>query len=208
MNRTGPALVVVLLLANAAAADIPPPPPPQGKKYVDVSSEVVLGKGVTGYVFVEHVGQGPGRPMFFYHRVELSEKQSLTLPGGRRSYATLYAVPEAAAKEFKTDKDLFDALDANKVKGTFTIGFVGSATVSKKVKGDSVKWTYTITGIDAKDGITTKVEGDGYDEKPDRPSEKNPLAMTGPASCAAGVIAVVGLMFGGMWLVGRARRKA
>ena len=53
MVRFVTTLLAVAAVTNAVRADIPPPPPPMGKKYVSVNHEVVLGKDVTGYVFVE-----------------------------------------------------------------------------------------------------------------------------------------------------------
>ena len=156
MNRFLAAVVVAALAASAAVADIPPPPPPKGKKYVTVNNEVVLGKDVTGYVFVQQSVTGPGRPVVTFSKLDLTPGKAKALPaGGRRNYVTLFAVPADAAKEFKTDADLFDALKANKVKGVHNIGFGGTATVSDAVKGDSVKWTTTITAVGEK-GITKK----------------------------------------------------
>jgi hypothetical protein len=209
MDRLLFPLLAALLVATAATADVPPPPPPKGQKYVTVDSAILLGKGVTGYVFVKQDARGPGRPQFDYSRVELGEKEPVTLPGGRRAYATLFAVPEEAAKAFKTDKELFDALAADEVKGTHRLGFVGAAAVSDKVKGDAVKWTYAVTGIDAKGGFEVKTEGDGYEAKPEKPAgEKKPPAAEPASLWVAGVAAFAAVPLGGVWFAGRARRKA
>ena len=62
------------------------------------------------------------------------------------------------------DQDkVFAALEAKKVKGAQAFGFPSTATVADSVKGDPVKWTYTITGVDEK-GIRTRVEGEGADK--------------------------------------------
>src|SRR4051812_23627164 len=175
MNRLL-ALLTVAVFAGDAVADIPPPPPPKGKKYVSVSSEVVLAKDVTGYVFVKQTGSGPGRPMFSYEKLDLTaDKARAISSGGRRTYATVIAVPQDVAKEFKADADLFAALEGNKVKGAHRLGVSGTATVSDTIKGDSVKWTYTATAV-GKDGIKSKVEGEGYE----RPPEKKPKAADKP----------------------------
>jgi hypothetical protein len=205
MSRLLLAILAVGLVAEVAVADVPPPPPPKGKKYVSVTSEVVLGKEVTGYVFVQQVGTGFGRPMYTYSKVELSAEKALALPaGGRRTFVSLVAVPQDAAKEFKTDAELFDAVGANKVKGAHRVGFSSTATVSETVKGDSVKWKYTITGIDDK-GVKTKVEGDGYEPPADKPKKDKAPAPTG--TVVAGIAAFAALLLGGFWLAGRARRK-
>lgn len=224
MNRLL-ALLTVGALALPALADIPPPPPPKGKKYVSVSAEVVLAKGVTGYTFVQQVGTGPGRPMFTHEKLELTAGKAKAMPaGGRRTYVSLYAVPQDVAKEFKTDAELFEALGANKAKGAFRLGFPGTATVSDTIKGDSVKWTYTITAIDAKTGIKTKVEGEGYEEpkggakkdgaKKDSPEDESEDEEDAPTATAprggtwiAGLAAFAALTLGGLWIAGRGRRK-
>jgi hypothetical protein len=196
-------LVAVAVLADAVIADVPPPPPPAGKKYVSVSNEVVLGKDVTGYVFVMQSSFGPGRPIITHHKFELPAGKAVAIYVGGKHGTVLYAVPEAVAKEFKTDQELYDALEKGKVPGTQSIGFGGTATVSRLVIGNSVKWTTTITRIDA-NGIKTKVEGEGYE--PPMP-ERNDKPRTRGMPCATIGAATLAVMFGGLWLVRRTRRK-
>jgi hypothetical protein len=213
-------VLVLAAFAGVAVADVPPPPPPKGKKYVSVNNEVLLGKDVSGYVFVKQVTSFPGMPKPSYEKLELNATKPTAIPeGGRRTYVTLYAVPQDAAKEFKSTEELGKALSAKKVKGAFSVGFTSTATVSDKIKGDSVKWTTTIAAIDDK-GIKKKVEGDGFEEpKPKAP--KNPKdgpddEDDAPATTAqtprggvwvAGLAAFAALTLGGFWLVGRTRRK-
>jgi len=217
-------ILVLAAFAGVAVADIPPPPPPKGKKYVLVSNEVALGKDVTGYVFVKQVTSFPGMPEPSYAKLELKADKPTAIPeGGRRTFVTLFAVPEDVAKAFKTDADMFAAIGTGKLKGAQKIGFNSTATVSDKVKGDSVKWTTTITGIDAK-GIKTKVEGDGHEEPKTKPKDgKNnspndeddsqtdaPVATTQTPRggvLIAGIAATLAVMLGGFWLAGRTRRK-
>ena len=202
------ALLTVGAIAGTAVADVPPPPPPKGKKYVSVSNEVILSKHVTGYVFIQQTGTFPGAPRFTYSKLELtSEKAVAIAAGGGRTFETLIVVPQDTAKEFKTDADLFAALGADKVKGTHTLRFVGRATVSDTVKGDSVKWTYTITAIDPKDGIKSKVEGEGAELTAEKPEKKEKAPPSGVSWMAGGAAALAALL-GGFWLAGRARRKA
>ena len=204
MNRLL-ALLTLGLFAGAALADVPPPPPPKGKKYVNVSSELKVEKGVTGYVFVLQEGYGPGRPTFKYKRIEPTADKAVAIPGGNKyAYVSVFAVPEGAAKGFKTDDELFAALSPNKVKGAHSIGFATAAVVPDSVKGDSVKWTYTVTGVDEK-GIGTKVEGEGYAPPAERPG-RAPQSRGG--AWVAGLAAALALMLGGFWLAGRTRRKA
>jgi hypothetical protein len=219
------ALLAVGLFGAGAVADGLPPPAPKGRKYVTVSHEVVLGKGVTGYVFVERVGGGfgPRAGAGTYKKLELSaEKARPMAAGGRRSPVSLLAVPQGATKEFKTDAELFDALKANKLKGVASVGFRNTALVPDTVKGDSVKWTHTITAIDDK-GVKAKVEGEGAEQPKGRGRKDSPAAgedspddvPAAPVAAAprggvwvAGLSAALGVMLGGFWLAGRARRKA
>jgi hypothetical protein len=129
----------------------------------------------------------------------------------------LLAVPQTAAAEFKTDADLLAALKAGKVKGVSRLEFdTDTATVPKKVKGDKVTWTYTITAIDDKE-IKATIEGEGYkppkDEKEpkneeDEEGEPEPLTAAPRGNTAvAGVAAALAVTLGGLWVAGRARRK-
>jgi hypothetical protein len=206
MTRFVAVLFAVAGLASAARADIPPPPPPMGKKYVSVSNEVVLGKDVTGYVFVVQSSFGPGRPIITHCKLELPVGKAVEIYVGGKHGSALYAIPEAVAKEFKTDQELYGALELGKVPGVHSIGFSGTTTVSRSVLGKSVKWTTTITGIDA-NGIKTKVEGKGA-EPPNKPGKDSPTAVQTPhgVPCVGSIAAFAALTLGGFWLAGRTRR--
>lgn len=218
MHRAFLALGLSLLIASAARGDARPPPPPKGQKYVNVSSEVVLGKDVSGYVFVTQTftSNGGGRPSSKFAKLELTADKAVALPTGARTSVTLFAVPEDAAKEFKTDAELVEAVRTNKVKGVHNVMCRGTATVSDAVKGNEVKWTYTVTAVNPKDGIQTKVEGEGYEPPAakkggDQHDEDAPgVTAYTPRSglWVAGVAACAGVKLGGFWLVGRSRRKA
>lgn len=210
------ALLLLVLLTETATADIPPPPPPKGQKYVSVNNQVVLGKGVTGYVFVERVvrfSPGPQPPTFRKMKLN-AEKATAMTAGARRTSVSLLAVSEDKAKEFKTDADLFAALKTNALKAP-EIGFNSTTIVSDSVKGQSVEWTYTITSIDAK-AIKAKVAGDGANaptrrrgppDVEDAPTDSATAAPRGGV-WVAGLAATLGVMLGGLWLAGRSRRRA
>lgn len=214
MTRLLAAAVVAALVAPVALADIPPPPPPKGKKYISVANQVLVAKDVTGFVFVEEVTvflPGPQPPT--YKKLELTADKPVTpTASARRTSVALLAIPKAAADEFKSEKELFDALKAKKVKDVARTYFTGTATVSDAIKGDTVKWTVTVTGVGPK-GITTKTEGEGYEEK--KPKSGAPDGEDGaeePVAAPrnywiAGAGAALALMLGGLWLVGRARRS-
>jgi uncharacterized protein (TIGR03382 family) len=115
---------------------------------------------------------------------------------------SLLAVPEEAVKEFKTDKQLFAALDAGKIQGVHHAGVGSSGTWRVKkseVKADSITQTYTITAIDPKDGVKTTKESD----EPKKDEPKNPLALAEPGTLVGGIAAALAVTFGGLWLVRR-----
>jgi hypothetical protein len=202
MTRSVLALGLLLATAGVALADIAPPPPPKGFQYISVTNQLVISKEVSGYTFVQHVTNYRPAPQHTFSKLEVKGDKGLAIPpGGRRVAVALIAVPTEVAKEFKTDQDLFDALEQRKVKGAHALTFTGTATVPDSIKGESVKWTTTVTAIDEK-GIQSKVEGEGYGQGP---KEKRPQASAGPV--AAGVLAALALALGGAWFVGRARRK-
>lgn len=216
MTRLVAAMLALAVVASATRADVPPPPPPKGKKYINVTNQVLLAKDVSGYVFVEEVTAFlPGRQAPTYKKLDLNAEKPVTpTAAARRTSVSLIAVAKDAAGEYKTDAELFDALKAKKVKEAGRVYFTGTATVSDAIKGDTVKWTVTVTGVGPK-GMTTKTEGEGYEErKPGAPGAapggedgtEEPTAA--PRNYwVAGLAATLALMLGGLWVVGRARRS-
>lgn len=198
-------LAVVMVFTGVAVADIPIPPLAKDEKEIPVTSQVLLGKDVTGYIFVQQIGVGPGDPRYSYKKVELDQKKPMTMPReGQYLYVSLFAIPEAAAKEYKTDADLYAALEAGKVKGAHHAGVGSSGTWRVKkdeVKGDSITRTYTITAIDPKDGVKTTKESD----EPKKDEPKKPLAFAEPGTLVGGIAAAVAVTLGGLWLVRRKR---
>jgi hypothetical protein len=204
MIRLAATLFAAAVVASGAKADIPPPSPPMGKKYVSVFNEVILGKDVTGYVFVVQSSFGPGRPITTHYKLELPVGKAVEIHVDGKHGSSLYAIPEAVAKEFKTDQELYDALERGKVPGVHSIGFGGTTTVSRLVMKNAVKWTTTITGIDA-NGIKTKVEGEGV-EPSESPGKNDKLHARGWPCATFGAVSLA-MLFGGLWRVSRTRRK-
>jgi hypothetical protein len=198
-------LFVLAVAVGVASAD-GLVPPPKGKKYVSVTGEVLAGKGVKGYVFVQRTASGGGRPgtspTLTFGKVVLDEKKAWAVPAavGKFGSVSLLAVPEDAAKEYKTDEELFDALEKKAVKGVQQLAFTSRATVDEKVKGNKVTWTWTVTGVDEK-GIQATVSGDGYED----PKKDKPLAFSEPGYLVGGIAAALAVTFGGLWLVRRRR---
>ncbi len=197
MTRAILAFGLLALAAAPAAADISVPPP-KGKKFVQVEHAVVLGKGVTDYVFVRTVARLASESDSA--RVELKEGTAVPVPAPADLVVNLCAVPANVAKEYKTDKELFAAVEKGTVKGAHYHQLTPRELVPVSVKAATVKWTTTITAIDPKRGFVTKVVVDRA------PKGKRPQAQAAPV--VAGVLAALALALGGAWLVGRTRRKA
>jgi hypothetical protein len=201
MRTLATCLLASLFVVNVEPAfgDGLPPPPPKGLKYMNIDHEVILSKDVTGYVFVESVaGIRPGGK---FRKLELNDKKptTLTVPG-RRTSTSIYAVPEKAAAAFKTDDELFKAIEAKKVEGSHHIRFRTTTTVKDTDKRERIKWTHTIQSIDATKGPTVKVEGDGQDAKSEN------LGVNGIEShyLIAALAFTLAMVFTGLWF---ARRK-
>lgn len=194
-------LIALLLTASVVLAN-GPPPRVKGKKWVKVDVEVQLGKNVTGYVFYEEGLRLDLKGPFIlpFRKVELSEKKPTAIPSDvERRYTSLFAVPESAVREYKTEAGLREAIGKQLVKGVQSVDLAGVATIDENSKSDSVKWTYTITDIDEKDGIKVKITGEGYEE----PKEKKPLALSEPGYLIGGIAAAVAVTLGGLWLIRR-----
>ncbi len=156
-------LTLLAAVAGVVSADRPDPPLEKDEKEITLTREFLLGKGVSGYVFVQKVSQGPNETESTYERISLDEKtpkvMALVAPDDEVS---LLAIPEKAAAAFKTDKDLFAALEKERVKGVHEIA-TGSTTIRVKkaaVKENAVTETYTITAITPGEGMKmTKTGG-------------------------------------------------
>lgn len=210
-------LGLLLMLPPLALANVPPAPlPPRDKKFVEVKSEVLLGKDVTGYVFVFHEKSNPrSEPGDRFSRAKLSATTpySIAPTGGRGSQ--LVAVPEDVAKAYTTDDELFAALRDNKLKGTHTLGTGGggSTLVDETATTEkAVTWTYTITVVDPKKGIKWNIKGIGTEGSPNAEEklpakQKDGSTRSEPGAWVSGGAATLALVLGGLWLSGRSRRK-
>jgi hypothetical protein len=196
----------VAMVIGSAFGDAAPDPPPKGTKVVEVTSQLTLDKGVSGYVFVKEVGQYAGSGIDSeFGKVDLGEEKTVEIAKGghHKMFAIIYAVPEATAKQYESDQSLFDALKERKVKGVLEVNLARRAEVSNKVKEKAVTWKYLISGIDAKDGIKMEVRGEGYEKPADK--KDKPLALSEPGALIGGLAAAVSITLGGLWLVRRKR---
>ena len=187
------------------------PPPPAGSKYVVVNHEVLLGNDIKGYTFVESVsgfGSGPGLKC---RKLDLSPNKAIVITQpARRVGVVLYAVADADVKKYKTDEALFQALSDQKIDDAHAIAFDGTTTIKTTDKRDRVKWTHTITSIDAKNGIATKVAGDGY-PKGKQPADAPPLGKPPTANESrfwiAGIAMALAIAGAGLWFARRSRAR-
>lgn len=201
------AILCVALALGVARSDALPDPPPKGRKVVQVTSEVMLAKGVTGYVFVRDFGEYSGREGVSSTQswLDLDEKDATEIAKGghHKSFARVYAIPETTANKFDTNRELLNAVKDKQLKDSHFFSVARQATVSDKVKGKVVTWTYTITGIDEKEGIKVEIKGEGYEKPADKKDEKKPLALAEPGTLIGGIAAALAVTLGGLWLVGR-----
>jgi hypothetical protein len=201
-------LLALLLTAGVLLAN-GPPPPVKGKKWVKVELEVQVDKEVKGYLLYEEGYRldFKGPPVFPFRKFDLDDKKPTPIPSEvTRRYTRLYAVPESVAKGYKTDKELEEAISKKQVKGVHSTELAGLTTIDQNSKSESVTRTYTITGIDEKDGIKLEIKGEGHEKPADKKDEKKPLALAEPGSLVGGVAVALAVTFGGLWLIRRRKR--
>lgn len=224
------ALLTVGLIAGTASADIPPP---AGYKRVDGVHTITTEKDLPGYTF--YTVEGPRKRVA---AVKFDTKTPVVIkdPGTRDCYE-LVAVPNDVVKKYADVKDLHKALIEGTAAGALRSNqfFHCRVTVKSTHKGTSANTEYKVEKLDAK-GFTLKVtkseavdesklppeemvdetEGGGpfeaaLDGTPERRPESNRSSVA-PAPrggyWVAGLAGFAAVLLGGLWLAGRARRKA
>lgn len=203
-------LVCTLLVGSVsplALADVPPPPPPKGKKYVSIDNELLVSKDIKGYIFLESVSgfRIEGK----VQRLAPSDTKPIALSKApRRASTVVYLVPEAIAKKFKSDNDIVQAIQQNKIdEGVHAVYFSETGIIDSSDKRASVKWTTTITGVGPK-GAATKVVGDGANEKfPTAYDDDTDTYASNPIRdgrvWVAGIAAGLAFVAMGLWFVRR-----
>jgi hypothetical protein len=152
--------------------------------------------------------------------VKLDPKNPIELkPKANEKYAyTLVAIPKDVAKAFKTEDELHQALlKEHKIDGRAQtkIRFGSSFNAFATDKRDKTVQEHKVEKINAKEGIvlTTKtVEAKMDEPKKDAPKKDSPddeplASAPRSAMLVSGLAAALGVTFGGLWLVGRNRRK-
>jgi hypothetical protein len=230
MNRLL-ALLTVGLIAGTAGADIPPP---EGYKRVDGVHTITTDKDLPGYTF--YTLEVPSKRVAAV-KFDAKTPVVIKDPGTRDCYQ-LVAVPNDVVKKYADVKKLHAALIDDTAAGALRADqfFHCRVTVKNAHKGKSAAAHYKVEALDAK-GFTLKVvktetvdesklgpeelsegpEGGPIDfalevATPDAARRTEPRGSVAPAPrggyWVAGLAAFAALVLGGLWLTGRARRKA
>lgn len=208
MNREFLALAAVFVVAGVAAANAGPP----RTKVMPVEHTITTEKEYPDYNFylvdekVVAVKFDPRNP------IELKPK------AGEKYAYTLVALPKDTAKAFSTENELHRALlKERKLDGRAQtqIRFGSSFNAYQTDRRDKLVQEHKVEKISAKDGIVLKTatveakkdepKKDG--EKKDSPEDEPLAAAPRGGTWVAGLAATLAVTFGGLWLVGRSRRK-
>ena len=209
-------LGIVMLTAGFAQADLLPP----GTKNIAIDYKIETDKEYPDWVFFTVRGSGG------VMKVQLDPKTPLVIKGseaigagpaiqkgekprklGYRSSA-LVAIPKDAEKEYKTEKELHEAIGQFEAKGLVRVkdAFSDHENVKANDPQKSITQHYRITKIDPKDGIALEaIKSD--DTKPEE--EADPVTFLGqkPFVWIAAGLAVAGVLgFAGFWFTRRGRR--
>jgi len=198
MSRFVLAVTVAVAAATAAVADLGPPP---GQKYVPVTTTVKLEKSFPDHAFYI-VGFGPGATPLT--KVELDPTKATKVDAKSRYGGSLYAVPNAIVKEYKTEKELGDALRKEKPPaGVSSLSISNRTTLKMGDKRDAIERVLVISG-DEKAGLKIAEEKDPEKKEPDKdPEEPTAAAPTGSRLLVVGLAAALALVAGGLWAVRR-----
>ncbi len=209
MNRLL-ALLTVGLVAGVALADVPPP---KGQKRITIDHKIATDKEIGDYAFYTLIGRDEPAAVKFDPKTPIVVKGAGR--GGIGRIASLVAVPKNAGKNYGTEKEFLDAIKSGKVDGQVTAKtqLPAFTVVRDTDKREVIVMEHTFEKIDAKEGIVlkTKAEPKKDGDKKDSPEEDDSDTPTAQAPrggvWVAGVAAALAVMLGGLWVVGRTRRK-
>jgi hypothetical protein len=200
------ALLAAASVAQVALADVAPP---KGQKRVVVDYRITTEKAIPGYEFYTVFGRKD------VALVKLGPKSPLLIKGAGRGgaarFGALTAVPAGSRKKYAGEKEFHDAVRANKVEGQASAknGLSAFAVVKDTDPRDTIVVEYAFEKIDGKQIVLREKGKANPGGEEDSPNDA-PAATAGPRGGAwvAGLAAALGVMFGGFWLAGRARRRA
>jgi hypothetical protein len=200
MTRSILALTVLGLAMSDARADVAPP---KGQVRVPVDYVISTNKDYPDYVFVVVIGADAE----WSKKAELTKDKPLRIEaagrGGRARLCWLAAVPADAAKGFKSDKELFQAVIDRKIPGLVTTkdtGFSPFTVRSEKDAPKLIEEKYKLDRLDKEAGIVLSAEKVGRADDPDPHGLKEESAVRWAVAGVAAALAVSGL---GLWLIGR-----
>jgi hypothetical protein len=216
MSRTLALLTLgalVAVTAGSARADVAPP---KGFKRVTLDHKITTEKEYPDYVFFTVLG---GANKFAklpsgITEVKLDPKTPIVIPGADRGAGIgrqghIVAVPKDAAKNYKTEKEFHEAIRAGKVEGMVRGKTqLDSQTTVKDNDDRKVVVREHKLEIDAKGGIilTPKKDDGGKNAPEEELDEGLPTAYTPRGGLwVAGMIASLGILLAGLWLVTRCR---
>jgi hypothetical protein len=206
MYRAALATGVVLLVTGVVIANGAPP----RVKMIPAEHRIITDKEYPDYTFYLLSGGEKIAAVPFDPKTPVTITKAK--PGEFDSFL-LVAVPKSAAKEFENDKALRKAIIDNKIEGLAQAKspLPSAARVLLNDKRTEVVQEHKVEKISAKDGIvfvTKDVEPKKEGDKKDSPDDDAPLASAPRGGVLiAGLAASLAALVGGMWLVGRTRRK-
>jgi hypothetical protein len=227
MKRTLGVLILGLLVVSIARADVPPP---KGSKRVTLDNKITTEKEYPDYIFFTVIGGG-GKAGGFkgdgnaaamakgVTQVKFDPKTPIVIPGAGRSAGIgrqghLTAVPKDAEKGYGSKDEFYAAIRAVKVEGQVRAKTnLDAITVVKDTDTrTTVVQEYKVEKVDPKDGIVLKwiKDGDAKDKQEETadetPGEPGVTAYTPRGGLwVAGMIASLGVLLAGLWLVTRCR---
>jgi hypothetical protein len=232
MNRVLGVLVLGLVVAGVAHADVAPP---KGMKRVPLDHKITTDKEFPDYRFYTVIGGGgkaggpKGNPVASARgvtEVKLDPKTPIEIKAAGRGagigrQGLLVAVPKDARKNYASDEEYLAAIRLGKVEGQVRAktNFDAITTVKDTDTRTTVVYEWKVEKIDPKEGFTLKSpfgdvpkatppkDGKGGDEPEEFDDEDDAAAAYTPKNAAwvAGLAAMLGLVFAGLWLARRGR---
>jgi hypothetical protein len=154
--------------------------------------------------------------------VKFDPKTPIEIPGAKRTGAGrqgwVVAIPKDAAKNYGTEKAFIEAVQKGKVEGMAKTRNLDSMDILKETdKRDIILREHKFERLDGKNIILSTKKDEGVPTpKPAEPKKDSADEEDAPPSgtaaprggmLIAGVAAVAAIMLGGLWFVGRTRRK-
>lgn len=196
-------------------------------RVVPLAHKITTDKDYPDHLFFVAALDGPTKTVTQVVAVKLSTKAPLEIPGAAKAAdanreCVLVAVPRAALKGYATEKAFLQALVKGAVEGQVQskVTFAATAPVlaGPNVNKELAEWK--LERID-KDEVVVKVPTDPRPARKGGPNGNAPEDENDPESNAlvpaaaprggawvAESAAALALTFGGLWAVGRTRRKS